>query len=120
MKENIKLFKESISSLQLKNQELQQTQQQQQHVPPMSKEDLDHMNALFGGLRDDNSRLASEIKRLTKQNSELLHSSQHFCTTEKLNAEPTSHICIHSLQETNRAQTQHHLQSEVSQHPQKL
>lgn len=100
MKENIKIFKDAITQLQIKNQELQQ-----QHLP-MTKEDLDQMNALFGGLRDDNSRLASEIKRLTKENSEL-QTSQHFCT-EKLNEQ--SQI-IHSLQETNRAQTKHHLET---------
>jgi hypothetical protein len=74
MKENMRLFKESINHLQQKNQELQTTALLQsghnQHLG-MSSSDLEQMNVLFNGLKDDNTRLASEIKRLVKENTDM-------------------------------------------------
>lgn len=66
MRENIDLFKESIKTLQEKNAELEKKTGGQPSAPQ-----LEQMNNLFNGLKEDNGRLAQEIKNLTKDNQVL-------------------------------------------------
>lgn len=61
----MKLFKESIDQLRLKNQELQANSLLQ---PQLSKNEAAKMSKLFNGLKEDNDRLAEEIRRLVREN----------------------------------------------------
>lgn len=72
MKENMKLFKESINQLQLKNQELQTSSLLQSSANgQISQSELQQMGLLFNGLKEDNTRLATEIRRLVDENNDL-------------------------------------------------
>ena len=63
MRENIELFKESVHTLTQKNSELEK-----RCVGQPSPSQMQQMNALFQGLKEDNERLAHEITTLTKDN----------------------------------------------------
>ena len=63
MRENIDLFKENMKLLKHQNDELQSKITQQQ-----SMGDNKQMQNLFNGLKEDNERLAEEIKRLQEEN----------------------------------------------------
>lgn len=63
MRENIDLFKESVRTLQQKNSELEKRCSGQPSLPQMQQ-----MNSLFSGLKEDNERLAYEISTLQKDN----------------------------------------------------
>ena len=66
MRDNIDLFKDSITQLQQKNQDLQH-----QRLFTSQSQDISQINELFRGLKDDNERLAAEIKSLAKENQDL-------------------------------------------------
>ena len=68
----MKLFKESINQLQLKNQELQTSSLLQSSANgQISQSELQQMGLLFNGLKEDNTRLATEIRRLVDENNDL-------------------------------------------------
>ena len=63
MRENLDLFKDTVKTLQQKNVDLEQRSGGAASIPQ-----LQQMNTLFSGLKDDNERLAQEIATLTKDN----------------------------------------------------
>ena len=63
MRDNIELFKDSVQTLQQKNNELEKRAGGQPSMPQIQQ-----MNTLFSGLKEDNERLAQEISTLSKDN----------------------------------------------------
>lgn len=67
MRENIDLFKENMKLLKDQNDELQNKISHQS----MTSTDNKQMQNLFNGLKEDNERLAEEVKRLQEENYQL-------------------------------------------------
>lgn len=63
MRENIDLFKDNMKLLKTQNDELQGRIN--------SQVDQKQMSNLFNGLKEDNERLAEEVKRLQDENYQL-------------------------------------------------
>ena len=64
MRENIDLFKENMKLLKDQNDELQSKINSQTGSDANTKQ----MATLFNGLKEDNERLAEEVKRLQEEN----------------------------------------------------
>lgn len=67
MRENIDLFKDNVNMLKEQNQDLQNKINNQESLSDRKMEIED----LFNGLKEDNEKLALELKRLSDENFEL-------------------------------------------------
>lgn len=71
MRENIDLFKDNMKVLREQNEELQQKILNQQHAADSNNCSNPQIVELFEGLKEDNLRLADEVKRLQDENFSL-------------------------------------------------